>query len=116
MNIKLFENKIFRKTLNVFKNLGVFFVAMIVFTLFSSALPEQHVEVNYDKYKEVKAQEEKISDEYNSLNSQLENKRNELLEKKESISSDNEKKTQQIADLNKDIKNLNEEIKELNKK
>lgn len=116
MNTKLFENKIFIRILNIFKHLGIFLGAMIIFVIVSLALPEQHVEVNYDKYNEVKNQEENISNEYNTLNSEFEKKRNELLEKKEDISSENEKMTQQINDLNKELKNLNEEIKELNKK
>ncbi|MGG7077401.1 coiled-coil domain-containing protein [Clostridium sardiniense] len=116
MNIKLFENKIFRKMLNIVKHLGVFLLAMLIFTAFSLALPEQHVEVNFEKYNEIKNQEEKVSDEYNALNSEFEKKQTELLEKKKTISSDNEKMTQQIADLNKNTNDLNEEIKNLNEK
>lgn len=116
MNIKLFENKIFRKTLNVFKHLGVFFCAMLIFAIFSSFLPGQPVEVNYDKYSEVKNQEEQVSNEYNALNSEFETKKNELSEKKESISSENEKMTQQIGELNKELEEINKEIKEIHKK
>lgn len=116
MNIKLFENKIFRKTLNVFKHSGVFFVAMIIFAIFSSFLPEQYVEVNYEKYSEVKNQEEQVANTYNTLNSEFEAKKNELLEKKENISSENEKMAQQIDALNKELEEMNKEMKELNKK
>ncbi|WP_024615377.1 hypothetical protein [Clostridium sp. Ade.TY] len=106
MKIKLFENKIFRKTFNIFKNLGVFLLAMFIFTICSGILPEQPVQVNYSKYSEIEKQEVKVSDEYNVLNSEFEKKKSELIEKKQAISSDNEKITQQIDDLNKEIKEL----------
>ena len=106
MKIKLFENKIFRKTFNVVKSLGVFLLAMFIFAVCSEALPKPDVEVNYSKYSEIESQETKVSDEYNALNLEFEKKKAELLEKKQTISLDNEKITKQIEDLNKEIKEL----------
>lgn len=95
-----------KKLFNFFKNLGVFIFTMVIFTICSSILPEQPVEVTYSKYSEIEKQEKKIFDEYNVLNIEFEKKKSELLEKKQAISSDNEKIIQQIDDLKKEIKEL----------
>lgn len=116
MKIKLFENKIFRKASSIVKHLGVFFCAIFIFAGISLALPNKHVEVDYDKYVEIENKEKEISDEYNTLNKEFEQKRNELLEKKENISAENDQITKQIDASNKELKKLDEEVMNLKAK
>ncbi|MEG0577985.1 MAG: hypothetical protein RR988_05950 [Clostridia bacterium] len=106
MNKKIFENKFFSKSVKLLKHLGIFFCAMMVFTICTLALPKQHVEVDYNTYKVVEDKEVKLSDEYTTANSEYETNKNELSEKKAELTSENEKIVQQINDINKELEEL----------
>lgn len=93
------------------KQLGVFFLTLIICSIISIPFPQRNVQINYDQYKEIKRKEEKLTTDFDNLNKNFKTKKQELSDKKQELIANQDSLHNEIKNADKRIKELSEEVK-----
>lgn len=93
------------------KQLGVFFLALIICSIILIPFPQRNVKINYDQYEEIKSKEEKLTADFDKLSKNFKTKGQELSEKKQELITNRDSLQNEIENADKRIKELSEEVK-----